>query len=136
MPQDDPIANGPREWLDRACSALALAKLPRPAKALWEDQCFLAQQAAERAIKAVYLSKNLTFRYIHDLEELGKKLEDAGIPIPSIVKDAVVLTRYAVETRYPGPVEPVEEEEYQEAIRLSGAVVAWAEGIIDSPDTA
>ena len=91
----------------------------------------LAQQAAEKALKAVYQSRALPFRYIHDLEELGKGLEDAGIEVPSEVKEAIILTRYAVETRYPGIVEPITEEEYQSAIHLAEEVVMWAETLLE-----
>jgi HEPN domain-containing protein len=48
----------------------------------------------------------------------------------------VVLTRYAFETRYPGPFEPITAEEYRDAIRLAEAVVAWADSIMHSPGTA
>ena len=130
MPPVDPIQESPEDWLSRATGALALAKQTKPDDAFWEDQCFLAQQAAERALKAVHLRRNVTFRYTHDLEELGKALENNGLTIPDLVKDAIILTRYAVETRYPGPVEPVTEEEYYEALRLADAVVAWATQII------
>ena len=129
MPPDESVPGGPLDWLTRAKGSLALAKQPKPEDAFWEDQCFLAQQAAEKAIKAVYQHKGFLFRYTHDLEELGKKLEDSGIPIPAVVKDAVILTRYASETRYPGFSEPVTEKEYQEAVCLAQGVVAWAESI-------
>jgi HEPN domain-containing protein len=131
MPRDNSIPGNPREWLARAKGSLALAQQQKVDEAFWEDQCFLAQQAAEKALKAVYQSRGLPFRYTHDLEELGKGLEDGGIEIPSEVKEAIVLTRYAVETRYPGTVEPITEEEYLEAISLAEGVVAWAEKILD-----
>ena len=130
VPQDKSMPGDPVGWLTRAKGSLALAKLPKPEGAFWEDQCFFAQQAAEKAIKAVYQHKGLFFRYIHDLEELGKGLEDQGIPIPDVIKEAIILTKYAVETRYPGLYEPVTEEEYQEAIRLAEATIEWAESII------
>ena len=130
MPPDKPIPGSAYDWLVRAKGSLALAKQPKPEGAFWEDQCFLAQQAAEKAIKAVYQHQGLLFRYTHDLEELGKGLEDHGVPIPPVVKEAVILTRYAFETRYPGLFEPVTAEEYQEAVRLATAVVAWADGIL------
>lgn len=42
------------EWLRRACSNLARARADRSVpEALYEDLCFDAQQAAEKAIKAV-----------------------------------------------------------------------------------
>jgi HEPN domain-containing protein len=130
MPPDKSIPGSVQDWLVRAKGHLALAKQPKPEGAFWEDQCFLAQQAAEKALKAVYQHRGLLFRYTHDLEELGKGLEDHGVPIPPLVKEAIILTRYAFETRYPGPFEPVTAEEYQEAVRLATAVVDWADGII------
>jgi HEPN domain-containing protein len=42
----------PREWLNRARSNLAIAR-NRVSQAYLEDLCFEAQQAAEKAIKAV-----------------------------------------------------------------------------------
>ena len=130
MPPDKAPPGTATDWLTRARGSLALAKQPRLEEVFLEDQCFLAQQAAEKAIKAVYQHKRLIFRYTHDLEELGKGLEDEGVPIPTDVKEAVILTRYAFETRYPGPFEPVTEEEYKEAIRLAECVLEWAGKIV------
>ena len=130
MPLDNSQPGGPLDWLSRAKGNLSLAKQPRPEGAFWEDQCFLTQQAAEKAIKAVYQYKQLFFRFTHDLEELCKGLEDCGVPIPVFVKESIILTRYAVETRYPGLYEPLTEEEYKEAIRLAEGVIQWAESLI------
>jgi HEPN domain-containing protein len=44
----------PREWLNRAQSNLALAQNVT-ADAMFEDLCFEAQQAAEKAIKGVFI---------------------------------------------------------------------------------
>ena len=52
---------------------------------------------------------------------------------PELLKEAVVLARFAVEARYPGPYEPVTAEEHREAVRLAGAVVAWATEVIEGP---
>ena len=93
----------------------------------WEDLCFNAQQAAEKAIKAVFHTEGLLFRYVHDLEELITTLEKNGIVIPAAVKAAETLTQYALETRYPGAHEAVDEEEYRHALRLAETVVRWAE---------
>ena len=130
MPQDRAVPGSPLDWLARAQGSLALAQQPKPEAAFWEDQCFLTQQAAEKSLKAIYQHKGLLFRYTHDLEELGKGLEDSGVPIPPAVKEAIVLTRYAFETRYPGPFEPVTEEEYREAVRLAEAVLVWAQNVM------
>lgn len=124
----------PEDWLARAKSNLALARQPKPEDSLWEDQCFQAQQAAEKALKAVYQSRALVFQYVHDIGKLGNGLEKNGIRIPPEVREAFDLTSYALETRYPGPLEPVTEREYRRALVLAGAVVSWAEKIISSRD--
>lgn len=54
-------------------------------------------------------------------------LEDLGLETPEAVDQATILTRYAVETRYPGAYEPVTMDEYQEAIGFAETILAWAE---------
>ena len=67
----------PREWLNRAKSNLALAKSRVP-DAYLEDLCFEAQQAAEKAIKAVLLALEIDYPYTHDLAHLLSLLEEIG----------------------------------------------------------
>ena len=117
----------PREWLNRARSNLALAKNRVP-DAYLEDLCFEAQQAAEKAIKAMLIRSDVDFPYVHDLARLLSLLEEAGEAIPDIVRKAGELTPYALITRYPGPARPVTQEEYEDAVKTSEAVVQWTEG--------
>ena len=121
FPPDDP-----REWLNRARSNLARAKVFLSGVYL-EDLCFDAQQAAEKAIKAVMIGRGIAFPYIHDLAHLMMSLEARGEPIPDTIRRAAKLTQYAIHTRYPGLEEPVSESEYQEAVDIAEAVVRWAE---------
>ena len=113
-PPDDP-----REWLNRARSNLALAKSLVP-EAYLEDLCFEAQQAAEKAIKALLMRRGIEFPYVHNLALLLSLLEGAGEAIPETVSTAAELTQYAVTTRYPHLEQPVDEREYAEA------VICWA----------
>jgi len=53
MPRKPPTGSSD-DWLRRAKSDLAIAKAPLPDGALYEDMCFHAQQAVEKALKAVY----------------------------------------------------------------------------------
>jgi len=124
---DRPTPGLPQDWLARAKGDLAFALLPLPVGAFYEDLCFHAQQAAEKALKAVYRYHGWLFRYTHDLEALVTGLRQEGLTIPPEVEDAIVLTSFAWEARYPGLAEPVTPEEYQEAARHAQAVVAWAE---------
>jgi HEPN domain-containing protein len=111
---------------------LALARAPLPAGALYEDLCFHAQQAAEKAFKAVYQHHRWEFRYTHDLEELTTGLKRQGLSVPADVEEAHLLTSFAWATRYPGPEEPVTPDEYREAIKHAETVVAWVEKEIGS----
>ena len=69
---------------------------------------------------------------MHDLNELIDTLEKHGQKIPEQVKRSVILTGYAVATRYPGNYEPVSRDEWKDAVALAEAVVSWAMKIIDS----
>ena len=131
MSGDRLVPDDPREWLNRARSNLLRARLEVEGVYL-EDLCFDAQQAAEKAIKAVFIYREVHFPYVHDLVELFTLLEQAGQPIPESVKQAAKLTRFAVVTRYPGLAEPVTREEYEEAVLLAEAVVQWAEEVLQA----
>ena len=120
FPPDDP-----QEWLNRARGNLARAKVPVPGGYL-EDLCFDAQQACEKAIKAVLIAHRLDFPYTHNLSYLLTTLESHGESVPDAVREAEELTHYATHTRYPGLEEPVSESEYQEAIAAAEAVIRWA----------
>ena len=106
-----------------------------PPGGCYEDLCFHAQQAAEKALKAIYVAHNWTFRYVHDLEELLTGLQKNGLRIPEAIQHAAILTSYAVETRYPGMTDPVTAEEYRQAVSLAEQVVRWAEQMITGPKT-
>ncbi len=121
FPPDDP-----REWLNRARSSLAIANNRIPDVYL-EDLCFEAQQAAEKAIKAVMIKRGVDFPYVHDLARLLSLLKEADESIPDVVGQAGKLTRFATITRYPMN-QAVTDQHYLEALSTAEAVVRWAEG--------
>ncbi|MFB3905280.1 MAG: HEPN domain-containing protein [Acidobacteriota bacterium] len=130
MPPDDLQIEAAQTWLARARSSLLVARqAPLPGVFL-EDLAFQAQQAVEKAVKAVYLRFGFAFRYTHDLEELFAGLESAGCTIPVPVRESITLTRFAVEARYPSPAEPLTPDELQEAIQLAETVLNWANQLI------
>jgi len=120
----------PSDWLRRAHADLSLAKGGLPAGALYDDLCFHAQQAAEKAVKAVCLSLGRGFRYTHDLAALMDGLRESRVEIPNAVREAEELTKFAWEARYPGPAEPVSNAEYQQAVLLAERVLKWAEPLV------
>jgi HEPN domain-containing protein len=134
MPRNTTAPGTPEDWLLRAKSNLALAGQPKPEGAFWEDQCFQAHQAVEKALKAVYIRRGLLFKFVHDIDELENGLAKSGLRIPPIVRRAIVLTRYAFEARYPGPYEAATEKDYRVALEMAQAVIDWAEKTIQTPD--
>jgi HEPN domain-containing protein len=120
-----PTPGTPAEWLVRAEGSLALARVQAEG-VLLEDLCYQAQQSVEKALKAVILTHAPSCPYVHDLDLLLERLGELGVDIPPLVEAASVLTRYAVETRYPSPMDPVSPEEYQEALTMAQAVRDWA----------
>src|SRR5438094_504374 len=124
--------NDPREWLTRAKSNLKHAADTTTGVCL-EDLCFDAQQAAEKSIKAVFVGRKEAFPYIYNIEELLKRLVANGAKVPKSIIAADALTDYAVLTRYPGLGKPVTKREYDRAVRLATAVLAWAERQIVGP---
>ena len=59
-------AEDPREWLNRARSSLAHARSIQH-EVYFEELCFDAQQAAEKAIKAVMSHFGMAFPYSRDV---------------------------------------------------------------------
>lgn len=131
MPPDRFAPDDPREWLRQAGVDLRVAHLA-PEDLEREPFAFHAQQAAEKALKAVLLSRGIRFPYVHDLERLLELLEQGGIPVPADVREAGRLTDYAVLTRYPRD-DTVTDDEFREALVIADAVVRWAQSLISDP---
>lgn len=131
MPPDGPSPENPREWLRRARSNLARASQGQVTPdVLFEDACFDAQQAAEKALKALFVLKGVQVPRTHSISELVTTLAELGFNVPADVQEASALTDYAVAARYPGPSEPVLLEDYQKAVATATTVVSWATGIV------
>ena len=123
----------PEEWLAHAESDLNLARLGKDRDDILPEQvCFHAQQAAEKALKAVLLHRKIEFPFIHDIEALLEIMTQSGLVAPPDVADAGALTPYAVEARYPGCEEEITPSQVAEAIRLAEKVFSWATDMISS----
>jgi len=118
----------PQAWLVRARSDLALARAAlRLPDVLLEDACFHTQQCAEKALKALLVQRAIPFPRTHVVETLLDLLEASGVTVPADVDEALVLTQYAVQTRYPGDWESVTSEEARFALEVANRVLAWVE---------
>jgi HEPN domain-containing protein len=120
----------PRAWLARARSNLLLAESGQRHGIFLEDLCFEAQQAAEKALKAVCVYYKIEFPKTHSMTTLTALLEQAGVELPLEVREADLLTSFAVQARYPDWGEAVTDPEYQHALVIARHVIAWADKII------
>jgi len=115
-------------WLQRSKSNMARAKAGRVLPdILYEDLCYDAQQVVEKALKAVCIIHEIVFPKTHDIAYLIELLEKGNVEVPGELQNAKILTSYAVETRYPGDYEPVNEDDYLNAMQLAKKVLKWVE---------
>lgn len=127
LPPDDPL-----EWLNHAKSNLAHAQAVNP-DVWFENLCFDAQQAAEKAIKAVFIRRGERFPFVHNLEELLQLLASNGLKVPKYVWESIELSQFAVVTRYPRLAAPVTKGTHRRAVRIATAVLRWAERHVEPP---
>ena len=129
MPRE---ATDPLAWLVRAKSSLARARAGRISpEVLWEEPCFDAQQAAEKALKALLVALGIPFPKTHDLERLLELIRPR-IPVPLELEALVRLNPVAVASRYPGDLPEATEEDWREALALAERAVAWVEEVLKS----
>ena len=119
FPPDDP-----REWLNRARSSLRLAE-GRSDGVYLEDLCYAAQEAAEKAIKAVMMARDVAFPYVHQLEVLLDVLEAAGFPVPPEVRKVARVAAFRPDQRYPGR-QVVTAARHARSLEGARSIVDWA----------
>jgi HEPN domain-containing protein len=92
---------------------------------------FHAQQAAEKALKAVLAASGDDFPWTHDLRHLMDRLQAAGMPLPVSLREVRVLIPWAVEFRYGETIEDLLERE--QAMALADEIIVWARDQIEAP---
>lgn len=130
------MANSPnpaRKWLSKARQDLVAAERIMSAPPLPGLACFHAQQAAEKALKAVaaHLGAEEIPR-IHSLLELAQTIRELGTTLPFSDEQLASLDPYAVQARYPDSSEP-SSRAAEQAVQLGQQVYAWAEQVLASP---
>jgi len=80
----------------------------------------------KRPLKAVLVHAAVEFPRTHDLQSLLLLLRNNGISVRPEIEEASALTRFAVEARYPGDIEPITQEEVALAIEMAERAVSWA----------
>ena len=125
MPAEPMEAGSARDWLRHARSDSALAGQPKARNVLYAHLCFHAQQAAEKALKAVLVANGVRVPKTHDLAFLMQSLP-GSVTIPPTLIELPALNRYAVLQRYPTEAPAVARRDQLAAVRLAEESIAWA----------
>ncbi len=92
---------------------------------------FHAQQAVEKALKAVLAAAGDDFPWTHDLRHLMDRLETIETPLPAALREVRTLGPWAVEFRYGETIDDLLERE--QALALVSEVIEWAQAEIEGP---
>ena len=103
-------------WIDRARSSLEIARTRNSNFIYYEDLCYQAQQAVEKAIKGMLIYYNVEPQFTHKIGILLEELQ-AYINIDEI-KETIKLTKYAVQSRYPEGYDDITKKDYEESITI------------------
>ena len=96
--------------------------------------CFLAQQAAEKAIKAYLYCRSEEQAWGHSVAELCADAAAIDSEFAQLKKEAASLDKYYIPTRYPNglpggiPSEVYQEEDAKHALGLAEKVIAFVKG--------
>lgn len=116
-------------WLAKAEEDLLAGDLIlRGSMPSYETVSFHAQQAAEKALKALLVRYQVDFSKTHNIGELLLLAELVAPRISEKLAETRTLTPYAVGARYPGEGPQVDREEADQHLSLARKVV----GIIDA----
>jgi HEPN domain-containing protein len=93
---------------------------------------FHAQQAVEKAMKAVLAASGDDFPWTHDLRYLIERLNDLGSPLPESLHEIRVLGPWAVEFRYGETID--DQLDRDQAVALVNEALAWAKAQIETDE--
>jgi HEPN domain-containing protein len=122
----------PQAWWRQAHSDLDLARIAS-GSGFHAQACFLASQAAEKALKGAIVELGLEPPHTHGLEQLLRVLEQQGVDGEALADLPLrALTRMTVTSRYPlddtPPMDLFDPADSAQAIATATAVLAWVEG--------
>ena len=110
-----------REWVRKAESDYQFAlRNTRAGEPLHDQLCFHYQQSTEKYLKALQEELGLAIPRTHVLKDLLAMLAPHYPTLASLRRGMTFLTRFAVETRYPG--DQASKRQTQAAQRWAGQV--------------
>ena len=89
-------------WIEHAERDLRLARHLSSDFGQWKEGiCFNCQQASEKFLKALIISRHARLARTHKLRNLLSQARKMGMELEELDEDCAFLTRFAVEIRYP-----------------------------------
>lgn len=124
-----------RMWLQKADHDLRSAKkLSSGEEPLLDTAIYHTQQCAEKALKAYLAYRTQPLQKTHDLELLVELCEQLDCGFKRIMDDAVTLSPYVQEFRYPGDCLEPEMQDVTEAITCAENILDFVNDLI-GPNT-
>ena len=109
-----------REWIKKAehdlVNAETVIKIENPPT---DTICFHSQQCAEKYFKAYLISKGEDLIKTHNLRFLLDKCKKYSDKFESLRNEAIILTSYSIESRYPGDFIEYSVEEAKKSIEMA-----------------
>jgi HEPN domain-containing protein len=112
-----------RDWVRKAESDFKTAQhLCQSSPDFTEGAAFHSQQSAEKYLKAFLVWHQIEFPKTHNIEVLLGLAGKADDKIREILQEAMVLTPYGVEFRYPGDYPEVTRTDAERALWIADRV--------------
>lgn len=108
------------EWIAKADEdLLSLEALLKHQEGSPSTGCFLAQQTVEKLLKAIFIFHGSELEKLHDLIALANKVKVYEPEIAQFLDKLATLTRYYIETRYPGDYPEFTWQECEKAYKIA-----------------
>ena len=123
-----------KDWMRHARSDMAIAKMLENDEIASEIIVFHAQQAVEKALKALLIQRQIEFPRTHIIGVLLALCKENGYLIEKDLEEAATLSRYGTASRYPGEIDSVNRTEAKLASDLANQVFDWVESQIEKDE--
>jgi len=110
-----------RALLEKARHDIIAAELIIVSDEALDTVCFHAQQAAEKALKALLALDDIVFPHTHDLAQLLELVRPAYPELADLADELADMTAFAVDARYDVQVSP-DRAEAQRALAVARTV--------------
>lgn len=126
------------DWMAQAKRDLGRAHIDLKYE-YWEWACFTSQQAAEKAVEALLMSRGYSV-WGHSVTAMLRRLaEEIEVPADLIAR-AQLLDTFYIPSRYPNgfpegkPADYYGHEHAEEAIRAATEIIEFCEGLLPRPE--